>query len=316
MLVDVPRLLTALNIGGALKRRGEIWAPCPYPSHKDREPSWSIVNNPRSPDHGLNYCFGCGAGGSVLELVTVSAGLHGYSEAVRWIEERALSLECSAPTNVKLVINKEMRGELALPTGLRGGDLSAWVTPARRYVSRRGIDDAQTKRWGIRYAVEGELAGRIVFPIYDITGRLLAYTARSFLGEQPRYLTSRRHSGNALLGAIFGEVHWLPPARRSGAAVVVCEGAFNSLACERAGAAYIAALGGSRLDPIQVSKLSRFGEIIIATDSDSAGNKVAGALLAALSRWCSVKRVELPKNKDPDDLWAENPDGLRRSLWG
>lgn len=316
MIVDVPRLLDELGIGH--QRRGpELWAPCPYPGHDDGEPSWSIVDSQSSDRHGFNNCFGCGESGGALDLVMGVVGLSGYAAAAFWIRERGLDVEGPGPLSINLVVRRTgARRRLLPPRGLWGGDLSAWPTPARRYVLGRGLTAQQVNRWGLMYAVDGDLAGRIWLPTADASGELLDWTARSYCGAELRY---RGVAGGGAPGAIFGERYWPPVLERAARSLVLCEGALNGLACERAGAELIGAIGGAeRYDRWVTLKLGGFGEVVVATDPDQAGDRVA-ALASTLARVpgrCSVRRVELPPGADCDKLWSKDPDELRRRLWG
>lgn len=316
MIADVPRLLDELGIDHH-RRGSELWAPCPYPGHDDGEPSWSIVDNQNSDRHGFNHCFGCGESGGALDLVMGVVDLSGYGAAASWLRERGLDVEGPGPLRIDLVVRRTgSRRRLLPPKGLWGGDLGAWPTPARRYVLGRGITPEQVSRWSLMYAVDGDLAGRIFLPTVDAGGELLDWTARSYCGDDLRY---KGVPGGGASGAIFGERYWPPVAERVGRSLVLCEGALNGLACERAGAELIGAVGGAeRCDRWALLKIGGFGEVVVATDPDQAGDRVASlaSTLARMPGRCRVRRVELPSGTDCDKLWGTDPDDLRRRLWG
>ena len=107
--------------------------------------------------------------------------------------------------------------------------------------------------------------------------------------------------------------------------MVVCEGAFNALAVERVwpgaedreaahawGLPAVAAIGGSVLRPMHALKLAAFREVLVLTDPDHAGEKVALELAGALGRHVVVKRVTLAPGTDADSIPGED---LRRALW-
>ena len=99
-MIDVPRLLEALGIEA--RRRGhDLWAPCPFPDHKDKEPSWHITNNEGSPDHGLHHCFGCKQGGSAVDLVMAVIGTS-YPSARAWLVDRGIDTEDMPAVSVEL----------------------------------------------------------------------------------------------------------------------------------------------------------------------------------------------------------------------
>jgi DNA primase len=321
MIVDVIGLLSELGIRGERRGGSEVWAPCPYPGHEDEEPSWSIVDNPASDRHGLNKCFGCDAGGGALDLVMEVIGLSGYGAAARWVREHGLDEEGPPPLQVRLVTRGGVRPPLELPPGTWGGDLQTWATPARRYLEERGVPPEQVLRWGLRYCVDGDLAGRILVPTYDAAGALLSWTARSYIGDDLRY---RSVPGGGLPGAVFGELFWPEPMLRPASRVVLTEGAFNALACERAGAQYLAAFGGAsqiagtEIDRWCALKIASFGEIVLVTDPDATGNRTAELVAGSLHRSparCKVSRAELPPGVDAAELWKRDPGELRRRLW-
>ena len=173
-----------------VKRVGrELWASCPFPQHRDSDPSWSIVWNPTAPNNGFNKCWGCGLEGGAVFLVMEVLELSGYPAAHRWLEDNCLKLDGTQPLAVDLVVRSPIReAEIELDHGVFQRPLPLWVTPARRYAERRGLTAQQVLRWHLGYGTEGRCEGRLVIPITDVTGRLRNWTARSFIGTEPRYL--------------------------------------------------------------------------------------------------------------------------------
>jgi DNA primase len=170
--------------------------------------------------------------------------------------------------------------------------------------------------------VDGELAGRIVVPTRNRDGDLLSWTARSYCGDGLRYWTV---PGGGLPGAVFGELYWPGSMEeRAASRVVLTEGAFNAMACERVGATYLAAfggasnVGGTEIDRWCALKIAGFGEIITASDPDDAGDRIADIVAGALHRSPArsrVRRAELPRGMDAADVWRRDPEELRRRLW-
>ncbi len=307
--VDVPAMLDALGIV-ADERAGELWAPCPHPEHSERTPSWSIGTA------GGHHCFGCKWQGGPRELVRQAVGLKTLSAAHRWLQDKGLYSAGNVPLAVELHVTRPAtQQQMTLPPGAYNfGTLDQWVTPARRYAQRRGITATQAARWRLMTSGAGYFANRLLLPTYGRQGALLHVTGRTFLRRgSPRYLTARKSDG-ASTAAVFGEEWW--PEDPSVSALVLCEGELNALACERVGARYVGALGGSSLDKQQLMKLSRFGRVILATDVDTAGTKIAAQLKATLLRWRSVDRVQFPDKRDCNDLERDEPELLTRLLWG
>ncbi|MHA1569042.1 MAG: toprim domain-containing protein [Alphaproteobacteria bacterium] len=316
MNVDIPNLLRALGIE-ARDHNGELWAPCPYPGHDENEPSWSIRwDGPGGLKNGHNSCFGCQEAGGPIHLVKRINGFQLSSTAREWIIKRGLDLGNKAPMRARVVIRGATTTGMKQPHGVHTGPLDAWITPSRRYAVARRITDDQVERWGLGYGTHGTYMARLYIPTHDAHGALVNWTLREFHGEGARYINPESGEG-ADKAAIFGERYWPPtPASRSLATLVVCEGELNGLAIERAGAPYFGALGGSKVDPRQLLRISQFGSIVLASDVDQAGNAVAMALKASLTRWRNVRRVPFPPRMDACDIEAHNGiDALEELLW-
>lgn len=301
----MPALLERLGIRITERRGNRLWALCPNPTHDDHDPSWQILDDLGEPDHGRHHCFGCGFGGYPSHLVSAVLELS-LRDARRWVREGA---SAPAPTKIRVETLSVRRRRFVLPNGIRFEPLDEWPTPARRYLlDDRHITPAQVIRWGIGYGFAGKLAGRLVFPVRETSGVPVGYFARTFTGRSRRYLTPDRHE-NASVNAVYGEQHWPDQSARN--TVVATEGGIDALAVERAVRVPIGAVLGSEPSPGQILRLSTFRRVLIATDGDSAGEKVAGVLWAALKRWTEVERIPIPEGEDCDSLPGRE---LRRLL--
>lgn len=257
-----------------------------------------MKDEPGSPKNGKHNCFSCGWGGDAVTFVMHTIGLS-LVGANAFITERALRvthpavairIEIGAPT---------IRRVCTMPAGVYFEPLSNWVSQAKRYVMQRNITAEQVERWGLGYAVDGQLAGRIVIPTRDVKGKLLNWTARSFLNSPKRYLAAET-SDHPDVDAVFGEQHW--GDRDVNSILVVVEGAFNAMAVERAYEIHVGALSGSHIEPGHAMKLARFNNVLLITDPDPAGDIAAGKLTAALGRHSTVERLRLNPKEDPDNV--------------
>lgn len=291
--VDVQKLLDRLGIEG--KRKGRYFeARCPSPVHEDRNPSWRI-----SLDGGQHQCFSCGFYGGAVKLVMSTLGVNADA-AVKWI----LSGDLAAPQVLEVeveVMRPVLRGGFKLPAGVIIAPLVEWPGPARDYASSRGLTVEQVDRWGIGYAVDGRLAGRIVFPVRDREHRLISYTARTFVGDRKRYLEPKASEGS-VEGAVFGEEHAVPDS-----VIVVTEGALDALAVERAIPLQtkdwtkwsVAAIYGSGVLPAHLNRLAgKYLGVVVVTDSDPAGDRAADEIQSGLGRWMRVRRWRPPEGWD------------------
>lgn len=306
--LDVPALLSRLGL--RTERRGhELWARCPF--HDERTPSFCVRNQPGNEEHHAMWrCYGACSevrGGSVIGLVMALLDLDARA-AWRWIGgEEALPVMC-----VEVEVRRSTE-PFRLPAGVILAPLARWVTPAREYAESRGVTAEQADRWRLGYAVEGYLGGRLVLPVRDARHKLLGYTGRTFTGAAKKWREPRAEEGGDK-GAIFGEEHW--PALAERKRVVVTEAALDALAVERVLPGPVAAVYGSELLPGHVARLSTFAEVVVASDPDGAGVKLAKQIRSALARWSRVRVADLPDGYDPNALEREDPETLRRILAG
>lgn len=305
--VDVGKLLARLGIE-ARRDGDEFLARCP--GHEDAKPSWSIHGTT-----GKHHCFACGFGGTATSLVIHVLDMAQLAwtrrDAWEWMRDQGLLVgDGELGLDVELYLQVAKPTSFVLPAGVVvDAPLSAWPTPAARYVASRAIPGHQLRRWGVGYAVGGRLAGRVVFPVRDRRGRLLSYSARTFVGDPVRYLTPHE-SENPDHAALFGEQAW--PAVGERRRVVVVEGAIKALAVERACSLHVAGVLGATQasNPSVIAKLATFPEVTILLDNDEAGSKAAHALTGALARHVRTSQVFLTGPAVDD---AE-PDVVRKAV--
>lgn len=307
--VDVPRLLLALCIPH--ERRGSQLVGC-CPFHEDSKPSWAIRDEQGEHRNGRHRCLACGEGGDIVKLVMHVLGLS-YAGAIEWIVGSGIVVQAAAEgLELRMVDSLAERAprEVRMPLGFRTAPLDRWPQSPRRYAEKRGIDAVQVERWGVGYAVDGVLEGRLVFPVRDTTGALRSYEARAYAGRSPKYLRPSVADGFRF-GAIFGAERWGEPG--SDEVVVLTEGVLNALACERAGAPAVAAICGSVLSGEHLLEIApRFKRVVVATDPDKAGSRIAAEFYASLARWRDARVAALPPGKDCADLDAGTLAGI---LW-
>ena len=303
-MIDVERTLERLGIEHRRKGR-RAWALCPF--HVDSDPSWSI--NLTEPRLGLHHCFSCKKGGDIYALAMHVLGVS-FPGAKSWVDGEPGVDAPLPPMRVKFNPLRPVLAPFELPREMIVEPLADWVSAARRYIVSRGITAAQVARWGIGYAVNGRLSGRVIIPIRDGEGRPLNYTARTFAGDAKRYLmadTAERPSP----AAVFGEQYWpAPDAKGRRGAVLVFEGAINALAVERvAPNVALGGLDGSNIDALgQAAKLCTFRRVGVLVDQDKAGDHAWNALRMMLGRHAKVERVTMPAGPDPAEM---EPEQLR-----
>lgn len=291
---DVAAVLGRLGIEA--RRRGrELHARCPNREHEDKHPSWRIRDDEHDRRHALHNCFGCGFGGSLNDLVMHVRGLS-WAEAEAWLEGAAADDARPTPAVVELRLRPPPSRSFELPEGVEVALLDRWPGSARAYAVERGITAEQVDRWGIGYAAEGRLRGRIVFVKRDAAVMVGGYSARTFVGGSRKYLEPEQWERPR--SVMFGEEHWPPPDERG--RLYVVEGAINALAIERAlPGAHVGATVGSELTPMAALKLAGWRELVLVTDPDKAGDRLAADIGVKLGRHgVAVRRVRLPEGQD------------------
>jgi len=280
------------RLGIEATKHGPEWvALCPNPSHDDHKPSWRIRDDPGGPREGFHKCWPCGFGGGLLHLVRTVLDLK-YRDAQKWLESEELA--APPPAGVELAIRT--RTAFRLPEGVELSPMSRWVTSARKFAEKRSITSSQVDKWGMGYAIEGRLEGRIVIPVRNKRGQLSGYTARTFVNHPKRYLEPEAFE-RANRGVLFGEQFW------SKGPVIVLEGAIKALAVERVNPINLAVTSGSDLGATIALKLATFDEVIIATDNDPAGDKLAEQIGWVLDRQQVYNhRLQFPKGRDADQM--------------
>ncbi len=295
-------VMGALHLEVVRSRGRRAWALCPF--HDDHAADNFFVRT-QGEHVGTYHCFACKAKGNLIDLVMKLRSMD-YKAAKAFVDSSGKNYE-PPRARVRVVERPPVlaRRRFQLPREcIMGEPLEEWTTLARRYVAKRGIDRGEIERYGLGYAVDGRLAGRIVFPVrVGPKGTPASYSARSFCGAERKYLTPHE-SEEADQDSLFGEHLWPGPEER----LVICvtEGAINALACSRATDLPASSISGSDVRPGHVIKLATFTCVAILTDPDKAGDKAARGFASSLGRRSNVVRVRLPEGKDAADLTAKD----------
>lgn len=294
--LDIKAMLDALGIEVTL--RGKEWvAHCPNSSahaNGDQHPSWRMRDAPLSSKHGSHKCWPCGFGGGPVELVMLVRDFAERASAYEWLS-KFKSGGHEEVSSIRWEFADTKKEAFTLPDGVIVKPLDKWISIARDYVRSRGITAEQVERFGLGYAAVGKYGGRIIFPARDRNGVARNYTARDFVDSEKRYLASDA-SERPDLGMMFGEQHW--PDYDDRFLVVVVEGAINGLTVDRAVRMPFATLSGSSPHASHYAKLRTFPYVILLTDPDAAGNKVASDLEQGLGRHIQLRRALLPAGED------------------
>ena len=169
------------------------------------------------------------------------------------------------------------------------------------YLEQRGISRETATLFGVGYyAGQGFLQGRIVFPIHNAEGELLAYAGRSLDGSEPRYLFPAGFRKSAVIFNLHRAIG--TTASAAGRAVVV-EGFFDCLKVHQAGHRNVVSLMGASLSEVQTELLEQhFRELVLMLDGDAAGRRASQVIAAHLRVRLPLRIARVPPGRQPDQL--------------
>ncbi len=321
-----------------LQRKGKnLMGLCPF--HSERTPSFCVY-----PHNGSFYCFGCGAGGDVITFLRLVEH-YDYVEAVKILSQRAgMDFEISEEDNIahnKKLLMYEINREAAK---FYHRDLfSPLGKEAFNYLEKRGIAVSSIKHFGLGYSpsqgyalvdylkkkgynvediILSNLAfrsrnlketdrfrNRLMFPIIDVRGNVIAFGARTMGNDNPKYINTSDTPVFKKSTNLFA----LNFAKKSGEnKLILTEGYMDVVSLHQAGFTNAVAGLGTALTPNQVKLLARYtDEVLISYDSDEAGQKAANKAISMFkSNGIDVKVITIPKAKDPDEyLRIQGKDG-------
>jgi DNA primase len=241
-------------------------------------------------------CFACQAHGNVLDFVAAMEKCSIREAALRL--QRWFAIASSPGVPAASVPNRELvRKEEGVNAPLRFA--LTGVEPAHRYLAQRGIDAGTAMEFGVGlYPGPGLMSGRIVIPIHNQRGQLVAYAGRAPDGRPPKY---KLPAGFRKALELFN----LPRAVATGnRTVILVEGYFDCIRVHQAGFPWVVALMGSSLSAAQESALllGHFDRVVVMLDGDATGRGASEVIAARLSDRCSVDVVCVPDASQPDQL--------------
>ncbi len=323
-------------------------AKCPF--HNEKTPSFFV-----SPARGSYYCFGCGAKGDIFTFVQEFEGLD-FLGSLKLLAERAgVELERINPSEKSE--KDRLLAVLLLATEFFEKNIEE-NKKAKEYLLGRGLTEETIKNWRIGYALnswrelfsflkgqgvnENEMEkvglikrsdkareegyydvfrGRIIFPIFDSNGNIVAFSGRIFddVPDAPKYLNSPETVLFNKSETLYGLDRAKMEIRKKDYAILV-EGQMDILMCHQAGFPNTVATSGTAFTEGHLQKIQRLSnKILFVFDSDSAGFAAANkSAVLALTLGMEVKLAELPKGTDPAELITSDlekwKEGLRNSV--
>jgi DNA primase len=313
------------------RRGGRLWGLCPF--HQEKSPSFTVT-----PDKGVFYCFGCQKGGTIFDFVMEVEKVP-WRDAVELLARKA-GIEIPREDEQRDGVNRESFLELyrrvagsfhwVLMEGPQGG-------AARTYLESRGVlpETMETfqigfapadREWLFKFLVQksyspdflGKIglfidsgrggsgaffAARIMFPISNARGDIIAFGARAMGDGQPKYLNSPETAFFRKGENLFGLDKAAQPIRKEGCFILV-EGYMDVIAMHQAGITNCVAPLGTALTEAQVRLLKRYaGKALLLFDSDAAGQKATDRAIELLEAQDILVQVAVVSGgKDPADL--------------
>lgn len=328
--VDIVQVVSAYV---PLKKNGSrYWGLCPF--HHEKTPSFSV-----NGEQNLYYCFGCKAGGNVVQFVEEMEHLT-YREAVEYLAKQIHMPIPETQEDPDYERRRSQRERLlgANKAAARWYHAQLWLPENQRildYLHKRGLDDGTIRKFGLGAAPEEwdaltraleqqgytqeelRLAGltvvkqetrfdmfrsRAIFPIIDAQGQILGFGGRAMGDAQPKYLnTSDTPVFNKRKGVYAAN---LLRKQRDLKRVILVEGYMDVVALIQHGVNGVVATLGTALTNEQARLLKRYApEIWVSYDGDSAGQHAIMRALEIFEQEDIRARVLFfPDNLDPDEF--------------
>ncbi len=324
-----------------LKRAGANFVTlCPF--HREKSPSFNV-----NPQRQIFHCFGCHQGGDVFSFIGQYENLT-FVEAVRRLAERSnIPLDYDRdPAQREGLHLKETLWQIHEQSAQRWQNALATDAAgqiARDYLRQRGVSAEAVKLFRLGFAPEAwedtvnwakskgfelplveraglilrregtdryydRFRGRLIFPICDEQGRVIAFSGRVLSGDEKtaKYVNSPE-TPIFTKGKVFFGLDKSKRAILDAGFAVVCEGQLDLIACYMAGARNVVAPQGTAFTRDHARVLKRYvDEVVLCFDSDEAGqNAAARALDSLLESGLAIRVAAVPAPHDPDSYIRE-----------
>ena len=340
-IVDVVSSYVELSPAGK-----HMKAKCPF--HNEKTPSFTL-----SPDRGMYYCYGCSAGGDIFTFVQEMEGVDFKGALVILAEKAGVELKREDP---KKRTERDRQYDVLETATKYFQDYLTKKTEASAYLKDRGVTPETIGKWRIGYApgppdhgwrelknaleaqkftsaellkaglAKGADSGkepydlfrdRIMFPIFDAAGKVVAYSGRILTrdSEAPKYVNSPETELFSKSDILYGYDKAKQGIRTMDFSLIV-EGQFDVVMAHQAGYSNTVAVSGTALTEHHVMLLQRLSNrVVLALDSDRAG--IAAVKRAAdvmLARGMDVKVAHMPDGADPADMIQKDPTEFKHAI--
>ena len=326
----------------ALKRRGvNLIGLCPF--HNEKTPSFTV-----SPSKGIFKCFGCGKAGNTVSFL-MEYEHFSYPEALRFLAKRYhIEIEEEEQTAEQIQEKNEKESLFLLNQFAQkyfAGNLfdsEEGKAVGLTYLKERGFQEETIKKFGLGYSAESwddfsrhatdngykpeylvktglsvqkesrlidRFHGRVIFPIYSVSGRIIGFGGRILTGEKniAKYLNSPESEIYNKSKSLYG-IYYAKNAIVSGNNCYLVEGYTDVISLSQAGFENVVASSGTSLTHDQVRLIQRYtSNITILYDGDPAGIKASmRGIDMILEQGMNVKIVLFPEGEDPDSFVRNN----------
>ena len=307
---------------------------CPF--HAEKTPSFSV-----NPDKQIFHCFGCGAGGDAFKFLELQEGLNFPEAVRKLADRAGIALPADTGSRLQDKRTSDERAALLKIVADAGvyyrRELEApSASAARDYLKKRGVSDRVIADFALGFARaewdgllthlkqkgytpgqmeraglvvkrnEGDgyydrFRGRIIFPIRDISGNVIAFGGRVMDGSLPKYL----NSSETPLYSKSNTLYCLDMAKESSRKLgyfIIVEGYLDAIACHQHGVKNTVATLGTALTEGHLRLMRRFAEkLVLIFDPDPAGVRASlRGFDLFVGSGMKVNVVSLPDNDDPD----------------
>lgn len=315
-----------------LKKTGKNYlGRCPF--HNEKTPSFTV-----SSEKQIYKCFGCGEAGNVITFVMKTRNMS-FPEAVKLLGEKVGIVVEDSDSTSKSSETKDKYKHM-YDMNIQAGryfysNLKKFKAPYE-YLKGRGITDNTIKKFGIGFALDNwqgirfylkqrgfseeeilelglttknekgniydRFRNRIIFPVFNVSGRVIGFGGRVLDDSKPKYLNSPEtpifHKGTNLYGLN------LAIKNNSTRTVIMVEGYMDVISLSQQGVTNVVATLGTALTEGQCKLLKRYIDtVIVSFDSDAAGQNATIRGLDILQKsGFELKILQIPKGKDPDEF--------------
>src|SRR5579871_503700 len=287
--VTMEMILARYGVNWLGKKKDGLHGRCPI--HQGEGPDTFHVSLAKNAFH----CFSCKARGNVLDFVAAmekcsvrDAGLKiqkWFSISTAAAAGNAKQKPESRGVEESPAINKPLTFQL---TG---------IDSEHEYLKARGITPETARTFGVGYfAGKGSMSGRVVIPIHNERGELVAYAGRAIDDSEPRYkLPAGFHKSLELFN-----LHRVDEPE-----VILVEGFFDCMKVHQAGFAAVALMGCSISEAQEQLLAAKCERVIIMLDGDEPGQQATVECLTRLGHMMWVRAANVPEGKQPDQLSGE-----------